>query len=165
LKKKNKASNRWRFFSGALTRRAISCLTKDLIKEYNKSAKIGDKKMFIKDIKNCEEIVAGDETTLKEILHPLKDELKIRYSIAHAVVKPGKKTLWHRMKASEVYYILQGNGLMHIDDETKEVESGHVIYIPPNSKQRISNTGNQDLIFLCIADPAWRKEDEEILEK
>lgn len=121
--------------------------------------------MFTKDIKNCEEIVAGDETILKEVLHPLKDGLKIRYSIAHAVVKPGKVTLLHRMKTSEVYYILQGSGLMYIDDETEEVESGQAIYIPPSSKQRISNTGNQDLIFLCIADPAWCKEDEEIIEK
>jgi mannose-6-phosphate isomerase-like protein (cupin superfamily) len=122
--------------------------------------------MFIKNIKNCEEFVAGDETILKEILHPdpKKDNLKIRYSIAHAIVKPGKITLLHRMRTSEVYYILHGSGLMCVDDETEEVESGHAIYIPPNATQRIRNTGDKDLIFLCIVDPAWRKEDEEVLE-
>ena len=26
--------------------------------------------MFIKDLKNCQEIIAGDKTILREILHP-----------------------------------------------------------------------------------------------
>jgi mannose-6-phosphate isomerase-like protein (cupin superfamily) len=121
--------------------------------------------MFIKNIRDCEEILAGDNSILKEILHPLRDDLKIRYSLAQAVVKPGKTTLLHRLKNSEVYYIVQGKGLMYIDDETKEIKSGEVVYIPPNSTQKIKNIGNEDLIFLCIVDPAWCKEDEEILEE
>ena len=121
--------------------------------------------MFIKDIKKCKEIIAGDNTILKEILHSLKDNLKIGYSLAQAIVKPGEITLLHRLKASEVYFILQGKGLMCVNDEVKEVESGQAIYIPPNSTQRIKNLGDQDLIFLCIVEPAWRKGDEEILEK
>ena len=121
--------------------------------------------MFVKDTKNCKKIIAGDNTILKEILHPLKEDLKIRYSLSYAVVKPGKTTLLHKLRTSEVYYILQGKGLMYIDDETKEVGRDQAIYIPPNSTQRIKNTGDQDLIFLCIVDPAWRKEGEEILEK
>jgi len=39
-----------------------------------------------------------------------------------------------------------------------------VIYIPPNSVQRIKNIGPNDLIFLCIVDPAWKPEDEELVE-
>jgi hypothetical protein len=31
--------------------------------------------MLIKDIKNCEEIIAGDETVLKEIINQQKDNL------------------------------------------------------------------------------------------
>jgi len=53
--------------------------------------------------------------------------------------------------------------VMYIDNESKKVGSGQVVYIPPNSAQKIKNTGHQDLIFLCIVDPAWRKEDEKIV--
>jgi len=38
-----------------------------------------------------------------------------------------------------------------------------VVYIPPLSTQYIRNTGSDDLKFLCIVDPAWREQDEEIL--
>jgi mannose-6-phosphate isomerase-like protein (cupin superfamily) len=120
--------------------------------------------MFIKDLKKCEEIIAGDNTILRELLSPLKEEVSIRYSLAHAKVKPGEITYAHRLKNSEIYYILEGEGEMYIDNEKEKVFAGQVIYIPPNSIQRIKNTGMNDLIFLCIVDPAWKSEDEELVE-
>jgi len=121
--------------------------------------------MYIKNLKKCEEIIAGDNTSLRELLNPLKENLDIRYSLAQATVKPGKVTYKHKLKSSEVYYILEGEGEMHINDEKENVSAGQSIYIPPNSVQNIKNTGLADLVFLCIADPAWRPEDEEIIEK
>jgi mannose-6-phosphate isomerase-like protein (cupin superfamily) len=49
---------------------------------------------------------------------------------------------------------------MHIDEESLEVGPECAVYIPPQAMQYIENTGNSDLKFLCIVDPAWRKEDE-----
>ena len=68
------------------------------------------------------------------------------------------------MKTSEVYYILEGEGVLHIDDDKFNVSKDQAIYIPPNSKQYIENSGKNELKFLCIVDPAWKKDDEEILE-
>ena len=119
--------------------------------------------MLIRDLSECDEIIAGDGTILRELLHPDKADLKIRYSLAHAIVKPGQSSLPHRLKNSEVYYILQGQGVMHVDDESAAVRAGQAIYVPPSSKQHINNTGDTDLKFLCIVDPAWQPEDEEIL--
>jgi len=45
-----------------------------------------------------------------------------------------------------------------------EVLPGQVIYVPPEARQRIRNTGEDELGFICIVDPAWRPEDEEILD-
>ena len=121
--------------------------------------------MFIVDVNNCEEIIAGDGSILRELFSPLKDNIDVRYSLALARVKPGEITHKHRLKtSSEVYFILRGKGVIHIDDETAEVKEGHIIYIPPGAVQRIKNTGNEDLVFLCIVCPPWRKEDEKILE-
>jgi len=120
--------------------------------------------MFVRDLKDCEEFTAGDNCILRELFNPLKEELTFRYSLAHATVKPGNTTYHHRLKSSEVYFILQGKGLMHIDGEECEVGIGQAIYIPPNAVQYISNTGQDNLVFVCMVDPAWRKEDEEVMQ-
>ena len=89
--------------------------------------------MLIRDIKNCNYFKALDKTILCELLHPdqEKEDLNIDYSIAHAVLKAGESSLVHKLKTSiEVYYILEGKGIMHIEDESEEVQSGQVIYIP-----------------------------------
>ena len=119
--------------------------------------------MFIRDLKDCEEFRAGDNSILRELLHPDKADLDIRYSLAHAILKPGQTSRPHKLKTSEVYYILEGEGVMQINDEIERVHEGHAIYIPPKSTQFFQNTGKKDLIFLCIVDPAWKKEDEVIL--
>jgi mannose-6-phosphate isomerase-like protein (cupin superfamily) len=119
--------------------------------------------MLARYIDECKAFTAGDSTTIREILHPHKESLAIRYSLAYASVKKGRSSKPHRMKTSEVYYILNGKGIMHIDDDSKEVASNHTVYIPPNSLQHIQNTGDSELTFLCIVDPAWRKEDEEVI--
>jgi mannose-6-phosphate isomerase-like protein (cupin superfamily) len=120
--------------------------------------------MFLKQLKDSKGIIAGDDSILRELLHPEKADVQIRYSLAHAKVPPGRATKPHRLKTSEVYYIITGNGLMHIDEESTEVGAECVVYIPPNATQYIENTSDSDLIFLCIVDPAWRKEDEKVLD-
>lgn len=120
--------------------------------------------MLIKNLKECPEFAAGDKTQLRELLNPLKENLTLRYSLAHARVKPGQVTLRHRLKSSEVYYIIEGRGIMYIDNESQQVNEGQVVYIPPGSIQSLENTGESDLVFLCIVDPAWRPEDEEVLD-
>ncbi len=52
---------------------------------------------------------------------------------------------------------------LSIDNEAEKVAPGQTIYIPPGSTQFIENTGKDDLIFICIVDPAWKPEDEDIL--
>jgi len=119
--------------------------------------------MFVIDLSKCKEFVAGDKSILRELFNPLKDDLILRYSLAHAIVKPGKITVKHRLKHSEVYYILQGQGEMFIDSEVQQVKENQVIYIPPQAVQQIKNIGEKDLVFLAIVDSAWKKEDEEII--
>lgn len=119
--------------------------------------------MLIKKLSEIETFVAGDQTLLKEVLNPSVSETSIQYSIAHAVVKPAQCTLAHRLRSSETYYILSGEGEVCINDEKQIVEESNLVYIPPMALQCIRNIGETDLVFLCICDPAWRKEDEIIV--
>ncbi len=123
--------------------------------------------MFVRNLSECKVITALDGTILRELLNPLHDglKLKLRYSIAHAIIKVGQVSLPHRLlKASEVYYILEGTGIMHIDDQTHEVGPGTLIYIPPKATQYLENTGDRDIVFLCFVDPYWRPEEEELVK-
>ncbi len=122
--------------------------------------------MIIRDIKNCEYFEAMDKTILCELLHPDREDedLKMDLSVAHAILKPLKSSIPHKLKNSvEIYYILQGKGIMHIDEEMEEVKSGQIVYIPPNSKQYLENTENEELKFLCIVNPMWKEENEELI--
>lgn len=118
--------------------------------------------MLIRKLYECEEFIAGDGTQLRELLHPDKQPIELRYSLAHAVVPVGQTSVPHSLTTSEVYYILSGTGEMHIADEVQTVEPGDAVYIPPNARQFIRNSGPEPLVFICMVDPAWRKEDETV---
>lgn len=118
--------------------------------------------MLVQKLNACTEFIAGDNTRLRELLHPDKQPLALRYSLAHATLPVGQTSQPHSLKTSEVYYIISGKGEMHIEDETELVESGDAVYIPPNARQFIHNCGSEPLVFICIVDPAWRKEDETV---
>ena len=120
--------------------------------------------MLEKKIPNIDSIDGGEGTVIRQIFHPHNTLNGIRYSISHSELKPRKKSKLHQLKSSEIYYILQGEGKLMVDDESIQVSKDQVIYIPPHSKQMIENTGNSDLEFLCIVDPAWKQEDEIVLE-
>lgn len=119
--------------------------------------------MLIKDLQKCSPFIAADNTRLCELLHPAREKIDLPYSIAIAAVKPGCASLSHRLsESSELYYILAGEGVMHIDGEEARVGAGQAIFIPPGSWQHIRNTGTGDLKFLAVVHPYWRKEDEEV---
>ena len=120
--------------------------------------------MEIKHLKNCPQFIAGDDSQLREILNPRKDKMKINYSLAWAKVESCKKTLPHKLKYAEVYYIIKGRGRIHINNEEKSVKENDTIYIPPDAIQFIENTGEENLEFLCIVDPAWQPEAEHIVK-
>ena len=78
-------------------------------------------------------------------------------SIARARVAPGVKTRWHRLSGiTERYYIISGQGIMEAGKiPPQEVTAGDIVLIPPLRRQRITNTGSEDLIFLAICTPRF----------
>ena len=116
--------------------------------------------MLIKHEKDCEEIIANDGCRLRELLHPERDPAAISYSFAIAYVEPEKSTYRHYLRQSEVYYILQGIGRMHVGNETQEVQVGDAIYIPKETEQWIENIGENVLVFAALVSPPWRAEDD-----
>jgi mannose-6-phosphate isomerase-like protein (cupin superfamily) len=78
-------------------------------------------------------------------------------SIARARVRPGVTTEWHRLEGIiERYIIVSGRGRVEVGDLPPTIVSeGDVVWIPANVAQRITNIGDEDLLFLCVCTPRF----------
>lgn len=78
-------------------------------------------------------------------------------SIVRARVEPDVSTHWHKLKDTiERYVIIEGNGRVEIEElPPTEVSAGDVVLIPAQCRQRITNIGDNDLIFLAICTPRF----------
>ena len=108
--------------------------------------------MIVKKIEEIDAITGQEGTQIRQIFSPNETDDLIRYSIAHCTINPGKSSRPHTMKTSEMYYIMQGNGVMHVGEEQKQVKQNDVIFVPPMSKQFLENNGDVQLVVLCIVE-------------
>jgi len=78
-------------------------------------------------------------------------------SIVRAKVEPGVTTRWHRLMGTfERYYIVNGRGRVEVGKQPpQEVKAGDIVLIPPMCRQRITNIGSEDLVFLAICTPRF----------
>ncbi|MBS62720.1 cupin domain-containing protein [Salinisphaera sp.] len=78
-------------------------------------------------------------------------------SIARARVEPGVTTAWHRLHGTaERYLVVEGEGLVEVGANLREkVAAGDVVAIPPDTAQRITNTGDEPLLFYAICTPRF----------
>lgn len=78
-------------------------------------------------------------------------------SIARARVRPGVTTEWHRLEGIvERYVIVRGKGRVEVGDLPPTiVTEGDVVRIPADVAQRITNIGDEDLVFFCVCSPRF----------
>lgn len=96
----------------------------------------------------------------------LNTEFDPEVSVVRARVLPGVTTQWHSLDGiTERYLILEGTGRAEIgQDHQRDVKSGDVVTIPPGVRQRITNTGMHDLVFLAVCTPRFEEERYQSLE-
>jgi len=87
-------------------------------------------------------------------------------SIAKARVAPGITTRWHALiDTTERYVLISGQGIVEIGDlPPTAMNSLDVVTIPQGTRQRITNTGTTDLVFLALCTPRFRPECYQDLE-
>ena len=81
-------------------------------------------------------------------------------SVARARLGPGCTTRWHRLEGiSERYVLIEGTGRVEVGALAPvEVKPGDVVLIPAGERQRITNTGVDDLVFLALCTPRFVEE-------
>lgn len=120
--------------------------------------------MSIRRDSEIESIQGNEDAKIKQFFHPHNTLNGINYSLAQFSLEPNKKTKKHKLRSSEIYYVLEGEAEITIDEDSFEIKKDDSVYVPPMSEQFIKNTGAQELRFLCIVEPAWKISDEILLE-
>ena len=103
-----------------------------------------------------DEVWTRERCYIRELLN---DERQPEVSIAHTRVEPGVTTELHALSVAEWYVIKAGSGLMRVGDDLPfEVAPGDTVTIPKHVSQQITNTGREDLCFLCVCAPRFSQE-------
>ena len=119
------------------------------------------------DVININQVAAfttKDGSEIRELLAHRNSSIR-NQSLAEARIPVGGSTLEHYHPITEeIYLITSGSGKMRIENETREVNVGDAIAIPPGQKHKIWNSGQVILKLLCCCAPAYEHNDTVITE-
>jgi mannose-6-phosphate isomerase-like protein (cupin superfamily) len=115
--------------------------------------------MDIQNINRVPAFTTKDGSEIRELLAHRNSCIR-NQTLAEARLPPKRSTTpHHHPKTEEIYYILEGEGLMRVGTETQPVGPGDAIAIPPEASHQITNTGDETLKFLCCCAPGYEHED------
>jgi mannose-6-phosphate isomerase-like protein (cupin superfamily) len=115
--------------------------------------------MDVRNINDVEAFTTKDGSEIRELLADRNSCIR-KQSLAEARLPVGATTTRHYHPVTEeIYYILDGNALIVIDGETREVGPGDAIAIPAGAEHEITNVGDKILKFLCCCAPGYEHED------
>ena len=80
-------------------------------------------------------------------------------SITIVDMAPGGRQHLHSHEQEQMYYIMQGSGVMTVDDEQQQVEAGDCIFFSSFSRHGLDNTGGTVLRYLSAASPSFTTEE------
>ncbi|MGB9927114.1 MAG: cupin domain-containing protein [Methanosarcina sp.] len=111
-----------------------------------------------------EPYITKDGSIIRELMHPSSHE-NMNQSLAEAIIPAEQGTHLHKHEvAEEIYYIIEGAGMMTLASEEFKVKEGDAIVISPGTPHKIQNTGRLPLKILCCCAPAYSHNDTELLE-
>ncbi len=112
------------------------------------------------EIRNRDEqspFTTKDGSTIRSLLD-LSNAPVVSQSLAEATLPAGRETERHYHKVSEeLYYLMDGRGVMEIDGTEREVGPGDAILIPPGAWHQIRAL--VPLRFLCCCAPPYSHDD------
>ena len=69
------------------------------------------------------EFIEGQEgSKIKQYFDPNNTSNGIKFSIVQCILEPGKKSEKHKLRSSEIYYILEGHGKLKIQDKNFDLQ-------------------------------------------
>jgi mannose-6-phosphate isomerase-like protein (cupin superfamily) len=81
--------------------------------------------------------------------------------VKRITIKPGQAPSYqYHYKRSEVYVIVKGKALIKLNDVEQEYNVGDTVIIPVLTKHKVTNIGNEDLIFIEVQHGEYFGEDD-----
>lgn len=116
--------------------------------------------MEVITILECEDYIAKDRAVAKEFLGLNNSGLK-NLSIAYTTI-PAGVTVQKRcnLKSEETYHIVEGTGVMYLDDQQQSMVTGQAVAIIPGQWHSIASESKTDLVMIVNCAPAWTLEDQ-----
>jgi mannose-6-phosphate isomerase-like protein (cupin superfamily) len=108
--------------------------------------------MRVASIASAEPFTTKDGSTIRELHHTEEQ------SLAEARLEPGQATERHyHARTEEIYFLVDGQGRMEIDGDTRAVGPGDAILIPAGARHQIR--AQTPLRFLCCCAPPYSHDD------
>jgi len=70
-------------------------------------------------------------------------------------MEPGGRQHVHSHEPEQMYYILEGSGIMTVDGEQRQVNAGDCVFYPAFAEHGLENTGGSILRYLSAASPSF----------
>lgn len=113
--------------------------------------------MTINQLSQQEAFTTADGSTIRSLLDATNAPVQ-NQSLAEASLPAGGSTERHYHRLSEeIYFMMEGEGEMEIDGESREVGPGDAILIPPGAWHQIK--ARSGIRFLCCCAPVYAHED------
>ena len=120
--------------------------------------------MDVKNLNDMPPFTTKDGSEIRELLAHRNSCIR-NQSLAEARLGIGCSTQEHyHKKTEEIYFITHGTGTMQIEDDSRDVKAGDAIAIPPGSRHKLWNTGNEPLRLLCCCTPGYEHSDTFLCE-
>lgn len=119
----------------------------------------------MKSGKNFTSISVGALSDIKQYVLPLGPDVNLQGKVfvgealgttgaelSFQSLVPGQDSgfLHTHKQHEELYLILKGEGVFQVDGEEFPVSEGSIVRVAPNGKRALKNTGDQEMLMLCI---------------
>jgi len=109
---------------------------------------------------NCRRIVRYDDQPMltasgdREFRYLVTDEVGCtELTQFYGIIAPGRAAV-HSHVYDEVIYVLEGEGMLHIDGSHEPVSKGSCIYLPPLLEHSLENSGDSPMTIVAVFHPA-----------
>lgn len=92
-------------------------------------------------------VAAGKGTTIQVLISAQEGP---NFALRRFSMQKGGGMPRHTNTLEHEQYVLRGEAIITIDDETHHVKTGDVVFIPEGAVHSYQNTGGEPFEFLCI---------------
>lgn len=106
-------------------------------------------KPFVLDASYSSKMLLDDSVAGRQTIH-----------INEGTLKGNANTGGGKHEVDEIYYVVEGEAVLHLDDETFDIKPGSLVFIPAGTFHALDNkSGTEDFVLLTF----WqRAEDNEV---